>query len=131
MNMFSWMAYPFGRDNPGSSPPQTEVHTPKHIGVDPLQKSRTFRLSSIPIAVQRPQLLESLEALFPGTEKNLNVKVLCLAPKSRRWQVGTATFVREPLEFQKCLPSCRQDLTIKIAGHEVELAIDVDFYGIV
>lgn len=118
--------------NPVSAPPpESPTRTPTPNAVELLSKYRTFRLSSIPIGVQRQQLWESLEALYPGTDKNVNVKVLCLAPKGCRWQVGTATFIREPPEFKRCLPNCRQELSINIAGAEVELAIDVDFYGMV
>jgi hypothetical protein len=118
--------------NPVSAPPtESPTRTPTPNAVELLSKYRTFRLSSIPIEVQRQQLRESLEALYPGTDKKFNVKVLCLAPKGCRWQVGTATFIREPPEFKRCLPNCRQELSINIAGAEVELAIDVDFYGMV
>lgn len=63
--------------------------------------------------------------------KNPNLKVLCLTPKSRKSQVATASFLNEPSEFKMCMPDSQQELLIEIAGEEIELAIDVDFYGIV
>jgi hypothetical protein len=95
-------------------------------------KQRTFRLSSIPIEVQQDQLRESLETLTGYTDySGQNVKALSLTRKSRNWQVCTVSFMREPPEFGICIPNHRLELSISIAGNEVDLAIDVDFYGIV
>jgi len=97
----------------------------------PHSKPRTFRLSLVPIDVQKDQLRESLEALPTSTQNSgRNVKVLSLVPKSRIWQVGTVTFVNEPLSFTGCLPNQRLELPITIAGNEVELAIDCHFIGL-
>jgi hypothetical protein len=97
----------------------------------PRPMPRTFRLSSVPINIEKEQLKKSLEALSTSTKNGArNVKALSLVPKGRKWQVGTVTFVNEPSDFAECLPNQRVDLPITIAGNEVELAIDCNFLGL-
>jgi len=107
-----------------------------YASLQPLPKPRTFRLSSIPVGVPRDQLLVALETLsaLSGIEDGTrppSVKVLSLARKSRNWQVGTVSFVREPAPFTRCLPNDKIELPITIAGNEFDMTIDVDFYGMV
>jgi len=107
-----------------------------YASLQPLPKPRTFRLSSIPVGVPRDQLLVALEALsaLSGIEDGTrpsSVKVLSLARKSRNWQVGTVSFVREPAPFTRCLPNDKIELPITIAGNEFDMTVDVNFYGMV
>jgi len=101
------------------------------------RRSRSFRLSLIPVAVTFDELHTYLQSLDydlrnkpPRSDARGNLLALSLVRKST-WQVATATFIEEPSQFANCTPNHSRMLSLEIAGMvPAPIIVDIDFYGI-
>jgi len=98
---------------------------------------RTFRMSLIPISVNKTQLITYLNGLSydrkgcgDSLDQSTNLHGVSLVPRDT-WKAATVTFVEEPYKFKDCLPGHHIEIALRIAGVDtVDISVDVDFYSI-
>ena len=98
-------------------------------------KVRAWRISNIPGDVSEDDLKTSLEALRcpksrekrGASGKVSNIRQLSFVKISPRNSTATVTFWRTPFSLKNSLTEVR--LLLLVAGREIEVVFDTDFYG--
>jgi hypothetical protein len=98
-------------------------------------RCRTFRLSEIPLDMDKDMLCQCLDSLKVGRGPiGGNSEVFSLATTYRSWQVSTVSFHEEPDDFKTCKPD--QNINLRFPKRQsegrvvpVKVTVDCDFYG--